>query len=196
MGIWTISIGLSPYISALLDGFVTTYAGWRWMQWVTFFIWCGIFLVCVVALPETLYDRHHDLVEVPPKKTYMQRLKWQRFKTRQLSFRSFWHPCTMFFYPSVIFPGFYYGNLYGFCVFGALGMIPFVSFLRRQERMLAPLTCSQPGIRGELWVWSHWTRACGHSTGHRDDPGRATRRPIFRLDGPFSCQKEGRRATS
>ena len=33
----------------------------------------------------------------------------------------------MLMYPSVFFPAFYYGNLYGFCVFGALGMIPFVS---------------------------------------------------------------------
>ncbi|OQU96344.1 hypothetical protein CLAIMM_02441 [Cladophialophora immunda] len=124
MGIWTISIGLSPYISTLLDGFVTTYAGWRWMQWLTFFIWCGLLVLCLVALPETLYDRHHQLVDVPPKKTYVQRLKWKRFPMRRLTFRSFWHPCTMFFYPSVILPGFYYGNIYGFCVFGALGMIP------------------------------------------------------------------------
>ncbi|KIX05595.1 uncharacterized protein Z518_06467 [Rhinocladiella mackenziei CBS 650.93] len=125
IGIWTISIGLSPYIATLLDGFVTTHAGWRWMQWLTFIIWSVLLVLCVVALPETLYDRHHGLLDVPPKKTYVQRLKWKHFKGRQLTFRNFWHPCTMFFYPSVIFPGFYYGNLYGFCVFGALGMLPF-----------------------------------------------------------------------
>ncbi|KAJ9634830.1 hypothetical protein H2204_006063 [Knufia peltigerae] len=125
MGIWTVFVGLSPYVGTLLDGFVTVYAGWRWMQWLTFFLWCVLLASCVAALPETLYDRHHNLVDVPSKKTYLQRLKWMSFPRRKLTFRSFWHPCIMFSYPSVIFPGFYYGTLYGFCVFGALGMLPF-----------------------------------------------------------------------
>jgi MFS family permease len=133
IGIWTVFVGLSPYVGTLLDGFVTVYAGWRWMQWLTFFLWCVLLVSCVVALPETLYDRHHNLVDIPSKKTYLQRLKWMSSPGRKLTFRSFWHPCTMFFYPSVIFPGFYYGTLYGFCVFGALGMLPFVRHLVDSE---------------------------------------------------------------
>ena len=40
MGIWTMCIGSAPYISLVVDGFVTTYAGWRWIQWLTLF--CGL----------------------------------------------------------------------------------------------------------------------------------------------------------
>lgn len=97
------------------------------MQWLCFFIWGALLLPCALLLPETLYHRQYGLIEVPPRENWVQRLKWKQFPTR-LSAGSFFGPFRVLKYPSVVLVGFYYGNLYGFCVFGALAILPFVSY--------------------------------------------------------------------
>jgi MFS family permease len=133
MGIWTIFIGVSPYIAIILDGFVTTYAGWRWMQWLTFLLWAALLIVCATMLPETLYHRDYNLEVAPPKETYFQSLKWKYMGTK-FRLGPFARPFIMLKYPSVLLPVFWYGNLYGFCVFGGLGILPFVSSTARNSQ--------------------------------------------------------------
>jgi hypothetical protein len=97
------------------------------MQWLTFIVWAVLTVFSLVLLPETLYDRDVNLAIIPPRQTYIQQLRWKKFGGN-LTFRSFTRPFLLLKYPAILFPIFYYGNMYGFCVFGALGVLPFVSF--------------------------------------------------------------------
>ncbi|RFU29413.1 hypothetical protein B7463_g6927, partial [Scytalidium lignicola] len=101
-----------------------TLGGQVWMQWLCFFMWCALLPPCALLLPETLYHRRHGLLEIPPRERWVERLKWKRFDTK-LNAEIFFGPFRLLKYPSVVLMGIYYGNVYGFCVFGALAILPF-----------------------------------------------------------------------
>jgi MFS family permease len=179
MGIWTICIGTSPYIALIVDGFVTTYAGWRWMQWLTFFVWAALIIPCATLLPETLYHRSYNLDVIPAKETYFQQLKWKHLGAK-FHLEPFARPLVLLKYPSVLFPVFWYGNLYGFCVFGGLGILPFVSSL--QDLSVLDLNNPEKGFHAELRLRSRWPRSCWCCPACGNALGRALGRASLRLD--------------
>ncbi|KIW28977.1 uncharacterized protein PV07_04828 [Cladophialophora immunda] len=124
MGIWIVFFAASPYLSTLLDGLVVYYADWRWMMWVTFFMWCLQLVWDVFLLPETLYQKRGDIDPVPQKESWLHRLRFRRFDGH-LTAEDFYKPFMLWKYPSIIFPAIYYGNMYGFCAFASLGILPY-----------------------------------------------------------------------
>ncbi|KAJ5805815.1 uncharacterized protein N7503_003417 [Penicillium pulvis] len=123
MGLWTLFFGISPYIGSLLDGVMTTYTSWRWMQWLTFFFWVFLTGGCLL-MPETLYYRQAAPENIPLREPFWERVKLRRFEG-DLTWHSFYRPITMVWYPSILFPSVYYANVYGFSVYGFLGVLPF-----------------------------------------------------------------------
>ncbi|KAH8804875.1 major facilitator superfamily domain-containing protein [Xylogone sp. PMI_703] len=124
IGIWTMCFAVSPYIAVVLDGIITLYAGWRWMMWLTFLLWCPMIILSVVCLPESLYYRENLSIQpVPEMESYIHRLRLRKFNGN-LTLKSFYKPFLLWKYPSIMFPAIYYGNLFGFCAFGTLGILP------------------------------------------------------------------------
>ncbi|KAF9890540.1 hypothetical protein FE257_005945 [Aspergillus nanangensis] len=123
MGVWTLFFGISPYVSVLIDGIITTYASWQWMQWLNFILW-GVLIFLCLFMQETLYHRQVGMQSIPPKDSFFQRIKLKKFDG-SLTLRSFYKPLLAAWYPSIFFPTIYYGNIYGFGIFGSLGVLPF-----------------------------------------------------------------------
>lgn len=128
MGIWTFFLTCSFYIAIFLDGYVTQYASWRWMQWLCFFMRCPMIILCVFGIPETLYERKQLVFdEPPPRQTYLQSFKWKKFN-RKSTAELWYRPFLMFKYPSVLFIAFFWANMFQFITFGIMGSLPFVRF--------------------------------------------------------------------
>ena len=125
MGLWTLSMSTAPYLGTILDGVLGEYSNWRWMMWLTFFAWAGLLIPCAL-LPETRFDRRYDLQEIPVREAWLQRLKWKKFEGH-LTAAKFYRPLFMVKYPSVTLTAVYYGNVYGFVVFGFFSVVEFVS---------------------------------------------------------------------
>ena len=101
------------------------------MQWLCFIMW-GVWLPFIALLPETMYYRRYDLTDIPVRETYLQRLKWKKFESK-LTAESFYRPFRMLKYPSIYIIGTYYGFVYGFCLYGALAILPYVSALHKSS---------------------------------------------------------------
>lgn len=190
MGVWTLFMASASYVSSILDGVVTSYASWRWMQWICFIMWGALLPFCAL-LPETMYNRSYTLTEIPARETFLQRLKWKKFE-QKLTLQSFYRPFRMLKYPPVFIMGTYYGVVYGFCLYGALSILPFVSFLYGIKFSYT----NELGIRGDLWIWCSWARPRHHCSACRYNSGRADSRPILGLGYAYPLSSQWRSTPS
>jgi hypothetical protein len=175
MGVWTLFMASASYVASVLDGVVTSYASWRWMQWITVIMWGALLPFCAL-LPETMYYRSYSLTDIPARETYLQRLKWKKFGLK-LTLESFYRPFRMLKYPPVFIIGTYYGIVYGFCLYGALAILPFVSLLHRIKLSYI----NELGFRRHIWIWCNWARPRHHCSACRYNFGRANSGPILGL---------------
>ena len=166
MGIWTLCIGIFPYLSPIICGIIAQYSSWRWMQWLTFFWWCSLLVPCAF-LPETLYHRNYDTAVIPTKHTFLQRIRWKKFEGN-LTYKTFLRPFVMLKYPSIFIPVFYYGNMYGFCVFGGLSVLPYVSTVLASDEQL--IVDAITGLHIRIWLQYTWRRSCSPWISRRYSP--------------------------
>ncbi|KDR75545.1 hypothetical protein GALMADRAFT_486763 [Galerina marginata CBS 339.88] len=144
MGIFTLMLTNGAHLAPIVGGYVARDRGWRWCFWVGAILNGVMFIIALLFMPETLFDRPeaddtdekivgHDkfdvkgdlpisgvVYELPPIsfKDYAHRLWFwdlDRPPLRQIKATDFVvKPLSMLKYPSVTFPALYYAVTYGF----------------------------------------------------------------------------------
>lgn len=142
MGFFTLTMTQGAHFAPIVGGYVARARGWRWCFWVGAILNGVMFLICLLFMPETLFDRPtttelvYDLDDdekiqpseeiqreryIAPPMTlgaYLNRLWFfdlERPPTRRLRAADFViKPLSMLKYPSVAIPAFYYAVCYGF----------------------------------------------------------------------------------
>lgn len=124
MGGFTVVTTTGAHIAPIIGGLIGQYLGWRWTFKFAAILDGVMFLIILIALPETLYIRDStNLTRTVEErevqlgaKTYLTRLKpYTRFPDQKLHLNDFvWPALRMAKYPSVLFPAIYYSAQYGF----------------------------------------------------------------------------------
>ncbi|KAF8998412.1 major facilitator superfamily domain-containing protein [Cyathus striatus] len=142
MGLFTLMFTNGGHISPIIGGYVAKSMGWRWCFWVGAFLNGVMFIICLVFLPETIFERDNGkkinetnsmecekgtgnestlpiVPYIPPKMTfatYLETLRfWTRSSSRRIAARDFFiKPLSMFQYRTVTFPAIYYGVTYAY----------------------------------------------------------------------------------
>ncbi|KAF7428915.1 hypothetical protein PC9H_008151 [Pleurotus ostreatus] len=57
MGVFTLTMTNGAHLAPIVGGYVARNLGWRWCFWVGAILNAAMFVICLFALPETLFDR-------------------------------------------------------------------------------------------------------------------------------------------
>ncbi|KAG9221335.1 hypothetical protein CCMSSC00406_0009975 [Pleurotus cornucopiae] len=64
MGLFTLSMTNGGHLAPIVGGYVARNLGWRWCFWVGAILNAAMFVICLFALPETLFDRSLAIEEL------------------------------------------------------------------------------------------------------------------------------------
>jgi MFS family permease len=116
MGVWTLMVTIGIPLAPLIFGFVTTYAGYRWIYWILAII-NGVQLILYGLFgPETRFIRHGDIKHATTgwaawKEQY---LKFRRIDPTPLTAMEFVSPLRLAKYPCIMIPAAAYAMVFLF----------------------------------------------------------------------------------
>jgi MFS family permease len=99
-------------------GYLAQAAGFRWCYYLPAIVNSVMFLLMIVAFPETLFSRSEESLAHHRERTYWEMLfsfRRNRLQDRSLHLRDFVRPFEMLQYPSVALTVFYYFVSFGYC---------------------------------------------------------------------------------
>lgn len=124
LGVFTVVLTTGAHVAPIVGGLVGQFLGWRWTFGLAAILDGVMFLVVLIALPETLYVRSNAATGQKTKSTstsrrqiFLSRLRPYAgpFPGRHLHARAFVLPALQAAKrPSVLFPAAYYAAQYGF----------------------------------------------------------------------------------
>ncbi|KIM85604.1 hypothetical protein PILCRDRAFT_65721 [Piloderma croceum F 1598] len=119
LGVFTVLVTNGAHLASIPGGYLALFVGWRWDFRLPAILLGVMFIIMLVAMPETLYRRGprvvHATTSRPMRSVVVERLRiWGYHDAKhKLHATDFVQPLQMFKYPSVVFPAIYYAVAFG-----------------------------------------------------------------------------------